>query len=434
MESRQNPSASWALWIPTIWLAKVGSSDLAYWLGRGDAEPGTGSPYERSLLILLLCLALMILVKRRFDWYKVMKENIWVTVLILYMFASICWSDIPFTSLKRWIRELTAVAMAFLILSEANPRNAVQSVLMRCIYVLIPFSLLLVVFFPQYGIQSFGIDQEMWVGVTNHKNGLGRLCYVSIFLIVWKFTLRGQESREFVARQELWIHVIMIGIALLLMKGPGPIKASPVTAMLVLALGLAIFYGLSFMRRIQRKPGLNVLRILVAAIIVLGTVTAFVGGLIAGDDIMSTFGREESLSGRTQIWAHLVPVAMKEPMIGYGIGGFWTSANKASLGNIPHAHNGYLDIILDYGFFGLVFISMFCLSSCKGAYEALSYDHSWGSLWICFLFMTLIYNITEPSMDTFTSHQMAINLFLYVASMSTFVHESQEDNLPISEA
>ena len=155
MERKQNPAASWALWVPTLWMMKIETVDLAIWIGKSDAEKGTGSPYERYLLIFLLCLGLIILYKRRFDLYKAAKDNIWLMVLICYMFLSIFWSDTPFISFKRWTKELIAVIMAFVILSEADPRKAMQSMLKRSIYVLIPLSLLLIVFFPEVGTMGY---------------------------------------------------------------------------------------------------------------------------------------------------------------------------------------------------------------------------------------------------------------------------------------
>jgi O-antigen ligase len=86
------------------------------------------------------------------------------------------------------------------------------------------------------------------------------------------------------------------------------------------------------------------------------------------------------------------------------------------MGDLPHAHNGYLDIILEYGFVGLFLVSMLVLSSCRNAHSMLRYDFFWGSFWVCFLIMSLIRNIAEGSLTSFVTQPMAIILFLYVAS------------------
>lgn len=419
MERKQNPSASWALWIPTIWMVKISSSDLAFWLGRGDAEIGTGSPWERRLLIFLLVLGLITLYKRRFNWYKATKDNIWLVVLLFYMFVSIFWSDLPpNTSLKRWVKELIAVIMTLVVLSEEDPRAAVESVLRRSIYILIPLSLLLVMFFPEYGTEPFG-NLEAWVGVTTHKNGLGRLCSIAVFFLVWTSVGRQQVSDVMSNRYQKYVDILVLGMAVYLLKGPGIGKTVSITAVTTLVVGLASLFGLLLARRFKRYLGLNTLRAVIVGIIIIGTASVFVGGLIFGGEIASSLGREETLTGRTQIWAELIPFAMKEPIIGYGIDGFFTKEMQKSLGYLPHAHNGYLNIMLDYGFVGLLLVSMFLLSLCGKAHKTLYYDYGWGSLMLCFLFMTAMYNVAEPSFGSFKSHQMAIILFLSVSSMAT---------------
>ena len=416
MEHKQNPSGSWVLWIPSIWMMKIASSDLAYFLGRGDADPGAGSPYERYFLILLLCLGLIILYKKRLDWYKTIKDNVWLMVLILYMFASVFWSDIPpfSTSFKRWVRELIAVVMVLVVLSEDDPRNAVESILRRSIYVLIPLSLLLVMFFPEHGTKAFG-SMDSWVGVTTHKNGLGRLCFIAIFFLIWAFFNRRLLHDAPSTRYQPYVDMFVLGIAFYLLKGPGIGKTISITSVITLTVGFAMLCGLLWLKKLKRYPDVKMLRVITLAVIVLGTATVFIGGLVVGGDITSSLGREETLTGRTKVWAVLIPLAMKEPIIGHGIDGS-IYAMMDSLGYLFSPHNGYLSIMLDYGFVGLFFFSMFLLSMCGKAYRTMYYDYNWGSLLICILFMIVIYNVAEPSIETFTSHLMAILLFLSVSS------------------
>lgn len=418
-EHKRNPSVSWALWIPSIWMMKIGTMDLAHWIGRGDAEKGTGSPYERYLLIFLLCLGLMILYKRRFDWYKVVKESTWLIVLICYMFVSIFWSDTPYVSFKRWTRELIAVIMALLILTEADPRKAMQSVLKRFIYIVIPLSLLLIVFFPEIGVREYsGGDLAAWRGITGGKNQLGKLCLISAFFLFWTLVKSWPGKDDTIVQKQIWIDAIILGITLILMKGPGIGKMLSITSLITLILGLATFFGLLLMRRFKRVIGVKTLKIFIASCIVLGTASVFVGGLVVGESVTTAVGREETLTGRREIWAMFVPEVLKEPFIGHGVGGFWTD-KVVKENRLNQAHNGYLDILLDYGFVGLVFFSLFLLSSCQKAHRDLSYDYNSGSLLICFLVMNVIYAVAEASIDSLATDLTAVLLFLYVTSGTT---------------
>ena len=62
----------------------------------------------------------------------------------------------------------------------------------------------------------------------------------------------------------------------------------------------------------------------------------------------------ETLTGRTDTWAELVPVVMSRPLFGCGFGSFWTTARREFY-EMSHGHNGYLDTVLELGFVGLAF-------------------------------------------------------------------------------
>lgn len=400
----------------------IAGKGLGGWFGVRSESVEAGSPLERVVFTSLLLLGLTILWKRRFNWYSAIKDNSWLMVLLCYMFFSIVWSDQPYISLKRSLKELVAVVMAFVILSEADPRNAVSSVLKRSIYVFIPLSLLLVMYFPDIGTDGVpGADDFCWIGVTSGKNGLGRLCLVSALFLVWSLVRRWQGRDVPLPRYQLYIDMLVLGIVFFLMKGPAgaPLtRAISATAIITLTMGLVVFFGLLYMKKIKKTIGVNALRAIIVASIVLGTAPVFVGELVVGGSATTIVGREEGLTGRGVMWARLLDRAMTEPILGHAIGGFWTDAIVERF-HCYTAHNGYLDILLNYGFVGLLLFSMFLLSSCRKAHKELSYDYHWGSLWICFLLVALIYNVAESSLESFTNHLTAIIVFLSVSSSAT---------------
>jgi O-antigen ligase len=396
-------------------MLKTQTVDLAYWIGKGDAEKGSGSPYERYLLVSLLCIGLLILYRRRFDLYGALKDNTWVMILLGYMFLSIFWSDTPFVSFKRWTRELIAVVMALVILSEIDPRKTMYSFLKRSVYLIIPLCLLIVIFFPGVGIKEFSNEIESWRGITGGKNQLGRVCLIAVLFLVWTLFRSRQGTHASVDRKQIWIDGLILGMALFLMKGPGLGKMLSLTSIITLVLGLGMFLGLQFLKKSKRTIGANNLKVVIASCIILGTASVFVGGLVVGESVTAAVGREETLTGRSKLWARLLPLAMENPLIGHGIGGFWTH-DLAEQQNLNQAHNGYLDILLDYGFIGLLIFSLFLLSSCQKAHKELLNDYDWGNLWICFLVMSTIYTVAEATIDSLTNDLTAILVFLYVSS------------------
>ena len=67
----------------------------------------------------------------------------------------------------------------------------------------------------------------------------------------------------------------------------------------------------------------------------------------------SSLGRDDTLTGRTDTWAQLVPVVMSQPLFGCGFGSFWTTARR-DFYEMSHGHNGYLDVLLELGLWALV--------------------------------------------------------------------------------
>jgi O-antigen ligase len=392
-------------------MLSVASKSLAVWFGGRVEDIESGSPLDRIFISGLLLLALLILARRKLHWRLVLKKNGWLTLLILFMLISILWSDIPFISLKRWTKEITAVIMACVVLTEPAPRQAMESLFRRTAYILIPFSILVIKYFPAYGVAYRWNGEVMWVGVTEQKNGLGRLCLVSAFFLIWTLVRRWKAKEISAHKFQTLAEVFLLGLTIWLLKGPSDWAASA-TGFIALTVGLVAFAGLVWLKKCRLFLHPAVLTAIVAIIIVVGVITPFSqGSSVAG--FTSLVSRNETLTGRTDIWNVLVPIVKRHPVLGCGFGGFWTSQTETEV-MVNEAHNGYLEVLLELGFVGLLMTSLFLLSFAWKAVQALTYDYDWASLCICFLLMATVHNISESSFDSFTRHLMAMILFLAV--------------------
>lgn len=61
-----------------------------------------------------------------------------------------------------------------------------------------------------------------------------------------------------------------------------------------------------------------------------------------------------TLTGRWPVWQQAMEYAAKEPVLGYGYGGFWNEERTQDFIDrqewpVPHAHNAFLDVMLDAG-------------------------------------------------------------------------------------
>jgi len=91
----------------------------------------------------------------------------------------------------------------------------------------------------------------------------------------------------------------MLGLALWLLKGPsGSYSATSIAA---LAAGLALLGGLLWQARRGNCPGRAVMAIILVLLMFLGVTSPFGSGINLAA-FSSTLGRDETLTGRTEIW------------------------------------------------------------------------------------------------------------------------------------
>jgi O-antigen ligase len=392
----------------------IASRSLGGWfgiLGNNDS----GNMLDPVVLLSLSVLGILVLARRRFDWAGTLRQQRWLLVLLAYMFLSTLWSDITLIAIRRWVREVIVLIMALVITSETNPRQALASLMRRSAYVLIPFSLVLINYYPalgrQYGRWS-GI--EMWTGVTSQKNQLGRLCIVSVFFLVWALYQRYRECPRVGGPCQVGCDVSVILIGLYLLNG-----ADSSTSLATLSVGIATYVGLLCFRKLRLNvPQVGLLALLIL-LMAFGVFAPFLGGSNVAA-FSSSLGRDSTLTGRTEVWAAVLPAMKRQALLGYGFGSFWTDARR-ELYDIPTAHNGYLDILLELGEAGLTFYIVWLLACARRIHRALAEDYNWASLAICFLFMSLLYNTTESALNSLTEQMTAaVVLVSFVVSYERF--------------
>jgi O-antigen ligase len=404
LDSKQFPNASWSLWIPTVWMLAIASRGLNFWFGSGVEDIEDGGGYDRVFQLSLLLIGVMLLARRRFKWSAALKYNWWVILLVAYMLISVLWTDAPLPSFKRWVRQLVAVGMAFLVASEDEPRLALESVFRRTVYILIPFSLLVIEYYPHIGVQDLRGGDVWWQGLAVHKNSMARFCVVAILFMLWAFTKRWRGIENKVVWYQPHVEIVVFLVTLYLFMGPKHTLTYSATSTVSLAVGVTGFIWLLWLKRRGKIISANSFMIIIGTVITLGIVSVFtVSSTLV--DVSSLLGRSETLTGRTEIWSTLVPFVGESPIFGLGLG-------RTPWGGNPH--NGYLYIVLSLGFVGFALLCLFLLSSSRRAQRELTVDFDWGILWSCGLVMAVVHNIAESTMSSFGNPLSALLLLMYV--------------------
>lgn len=410
-DSRERPPITGALWIPLLWVLITGSRTVSQWLGVGGTynTPGDlaeGSPLDRLVFLGLQLAALLVLIRRRVSLPTVLSRNIGMTIFLSYCALSILWSDFPFVALKRWVKVLSLPMMGLVIATEPDPREALVRLVKRAAYALVPFSILLIRYYPTLG-RSF----SEWTGdphnqgVTTNKNELGYVCLILGFFFVWHLLTILRRSKGPERRRELLLTAAFLG-----MLGWLIFMAHSATALMSLVLGTSImlFFGLRF---IDRRRSLVYV---VAGVLIFSSAEFFFG---IADTLTDVLGRDATLSGRLELWDEVRRIDIN-PMIGAGFESFWLGPRAEFLWakywwRPNQAHNGYLETYLNLGWVGVILLVGWILSVFwKGRHTLLS-DFDLGRFQLGALAIVLVYNYTEAAFKGIH----LIWLFFYLATI-----------------
>lgn len=358
--------------------------------GSGGAALEEGSPLDAVVFLGLIIAGFKILANRGVNLRDFAQNNRWLTIFVVYCLISILWSDFPLIAIKRWIKVLGHPIMALIILTEADPQAAVRRLMKRIGYVLIPFSILFIKYYPEYGR---GFDQ--WTGegfncgVALNKNGLGCLSMVLGIFFFWN-TLQALKIKDRKGRRaELILSLGLFGLNYWLLS-----QSSSATSLSSMLLGMATIFILGQKFIDKRHVGLYIVLAVVAVAIaepIFGIYATVVKGL----------GRNLTLTDRTDVWRSVIQL-QDNPIFGMGFESFWLGDRLAKLWakfwwHPLQAHNGYLETYLNLGLIGIVLLVGQIIGTFQKAKLDLLKRFEFGRLRLGYLFAIIIYNYTEAA-------------------------------------
>src|SRR5207302_2837494 len=140
--------------------------------------------FDRLLYLGLIFWAMHILSKRGVSWGTLIEKNKALMLFYLFLLATILWAPFPFVVFKRWFKDIGAIFIILLILTEEDPMEASKAIFARCAYVWFPLSEIFVKYFPGIGREYSHSGGTMISGVTPHKNTLGSIIFISCFFLI----------------------------------------------------------------------------------------------------------------------------------------------------------------------------------------------------------------------------------------------------------
>lgn len=307
-------------------------------LTGSDLDLSQGSSLLAGVFATVYGIAAISLASRPQRTWRLAKSIPIIWVLIGLALASTAWSSAPAISLQRALALAGTTAFAVWLASTYTLEMLVRRIAVAGAFALAS-SAVFVVAFPDIGV-STGATEGAWKGVFAHKNALGR---IATLVGITSLYLALSRSRQ------QWLWWCMTAAAAIMGLGANSLTSLIIAVIAVLAVPVG---GLA-----ARHSQARALMVLVIFGLAAGSIT------LASDvlpSITAALGRDTTLTGRTELWGLVFSSAEERAWFGHGFAAFWlgwTGPSQSIWSQLrwqpPHAHNGFLDVLLNLGVVGL---------------------------------------------------------------------------------
>ena len=311
--------------------------------------------------------------------WDTLKKNRLIIVSLVLAVCSAMWSASPTITLQMCVE----VGLCTLFACYLSTRYTTERLMELVVFMGVASALLSILFalaLPSYGIFQ-GYSGGAWQGICTSKNTLG---ITMAYLLTPVFFTTSYSRGRRLAYGALILFLIY--------------KSQSRGAWIDTAAMIAFVVSLGLIRRARAREAALLLLIIATA----GVATVALG--IHFWPLLATkMGKDASMTGRTDIYIEVWHSIMKQPVFGYGFGGFWFPGSLESqrvglaLGwpNIGYSENGILELALQTGFTGVALVmTMLGRAVGQGARLLRSADYSPRIGWfLTILFLAALTNI-----------------------------------------
>jgi len=359
--------------------------------------PSAGGAISRIVWLGLFSLSVLILFWRAgLAWLQLRMLNPFLLLFVVLAFASIAWSIDISLSLRRLIRLGTIVLACISFVLMGWHARRFQTVVRPILTLMLLGSLIFGLVFPALAIHQEPSAELIgaWHGLTNHKNSLGAIACIT--LILWFHAWFTREVKFLPA-----LAGGMIAAACLVLSRSSTALATAIAVMLLLLVLLRSSQGLR--PYIPYLVVLLVATLLIYALAILNLIPGM-GTLLA--PITALTGKDMTFTGRTEIWSIIAEHIRLHPFLGSGYGAYWTSGPVVGTDSYVFvermgsfypgsAHNGYLEIVNDLGWAGLLCVIAYIGVQVRQSLQLLEIDRHQAALYLALFFQQAITNLSE---------------------------------------
>jgi O-antigen ligase len=246
----------------------------------------------------------------------------------------------------------------------------------------IALSIVAEIFFPGL-FPHLGPDPSAWQGIFGHKNTLGRI--IALAAVAFLSLPRRRNT--------------LVIVTLMVMAGALLVVAHSASSLVELIVLVVISQVLGLLRW---TPSKLIVTAFLSLLIAIPTAYLVLTNL---DRVAGMLGRDATLTGRTEIWRLASESIARRPILGYGYDVFWDSSSqegtriRSAVGwEAPTAHDGYLEVLLDLGFAGLLLYAVACVVTVRRAVILFRRGPASNMIWpLLFMAEVLLSQITEST-------------------------------------
>ena len=322
--------------------------------------------------------------------------NPFLVVLALYCLASVLWSDVPGVVIKRTVQFYGVVLIGMVVAYHWNARlHQLLAVTMNFFGIILLLSVLYAVFDPDIGRESVAGIVGSWRGILDQKNALGIFSGVCVLLFVVV------QTTNPISPVLAWIGGLLGMVCLVMSRS---------SSSMVFTLASVVCYFF-FMRDYIRAPSFLTRVALASA---LGAAVVYQLYFFANGNfpdvadllgpLAAFFGKSTDLTGRADIWDLVWLSVNAHQPIGVGFASFWLGPGGPSQyisdslrWNVPSAHNGYLEVLNELGYFGLVLFVGMLLVHLRGIFKLFVLDRVKFAFHLALLMVFVISNFSEST-------------------------------------
>jgi len=368
-------------------LTDVAMAAFGFFALTGPSFIATDMYWRQSVALGLTCMY-FVMHSRRYEARGGLPHVMLLAFGVLCI-VSVIWSVQPTDTAGAVANMFLAIWFARLCATRLDGQSVLMAIIIATLLAC-GMSIMLVYYDSSFAVVQQGYQAGAVKGIYVHRNHLG---YVGAIGGIAAF-----GASLFAERNRVVFVVAFITCSYV------AVRAASVSAIVCLMLALVLVAVLRMLVGVSPRQRGALASVAFLAATVSGAVV-----ILQADTWLELFGRDTSLTGRTAIWPAVLAAWREHPVLGYGWNATWgddaavqQTISSAVGFRVHHAHNSFLDILLQVGAVGLLMIVVALFSLVIYVFIRFSKDPDAGAFLVTsigVLFVLISYSLVEDRLS-----------------------------------